>query len=237
MITLVGVGHVFDIEGQVRSIIKRTGPAAVGVELDKARYDALMNPGEEREAPLAYRLLAFTQRRIAKQYDQSVGSEMLAAVNEAGVLGSEVLFIDVDASMMFRKLWTQMPFKEKVLMLFSGVTGMVISKKKVESEMKKFEENEKGYLELLGKEFPTVKKVLIDDRNEVMARRIEIAEQKYGNVLAVIGDGHIEGVQHLLNRPDISVIRLKELREMNPDEECSAGKGNCDVSISFVIQE
>ncbi|MCE5296558.1 MAG: TraB/GumN family protein [Euryarchaeota archaeon] len=236
MITLVGVGHVFDIEGQVRSLIRRTGPAAVGVELDKARYEALMNPGGNNSVPLAYKLLAITQRRIARQYEQSVGSEMLAAVNEACALGSEVLFIDVDAAKMFRKLWAEMPFREKVLMMFSGLTGLIISKKKVESELKKFEENEQGYLELLAKEFPTVKKVLIDDRNEVMAKRIVMAEQKYGSVLAVIGDGHVEGIQLILDRPDVSVVRLKELREMKVDD-FSAGEGNCEVKVSYFVQE
>jgi len=235
MITLVGVGHVFDIEKQVRSLIRNASPGAVCVELDKARYDALIHPEGTRSAPLAYKLLAFTQKRIAKQYDQSVGSEMIAAVSEAGDVHAQVVFIDVDASAMFKTLWAQMPFKEKVLMLFSGLTGLVISKKRVETEMKKFEENEAGYLELLGKEYPTVKKVLIDDRNAIMAKRITLAEQKYGNVLAVVGDGHIEGISALLDRPDVSVVRLRELREMKVGEDGAVGKGNSEASISFYV--
>ncbi|QLH74792.1 MAG: TraB/GumN family protein [Methanomassiliicoccales archaeon] len=235
MITLVGVGHVFDIERQVRALIRRQRPSAVGVELDKARYEALTDPKGRRSAPLPYLLLALTQKRIARQYERSVGSEMLAAVNEACYTGAQVIFIDVDAAMMFRKLWEEMPFKEKVLLLMSGLTGLIVSRKKVESELKKFEENEAGYLELLAKEFPTLKKVLIDDRNLVMAKRIALAEQRFGNVMAVIGDGHVEGVQKILAREDISVIRLRELREMKVEDETSEERGNCEVNISFYV--
>jgi pheromone shutdown protein TraB len=63
-----------------------------------------------------------------------------------------------------------------------------------------------------------------------------VAEQKYGSVLAVIGDGHVEGIQFILNRPDVTVVRLKELREMKVDD-FSAGEGNCEVKVSYYVQE
>ncbi|OPY33693.1 MAG: TraB family protein [Methanomassiliicoccales archaeon PtaU1.Bin124] len=235
MITLVGVGHVFDIEKQVRYLIRHSSPAAVGVELDAARYEALKNPQGEREAPLAYRLLAMTQMRIAKQFNQEVGREMLAAVDEGQKVQARVLFIDVEASDMFNKLWRRMPFKEKIMMLLSGFTGLIISKKRVETELQRFEENEEQYLQLLGQEFPTVKQVLIDDRNVVMANRILQAEQKFGSVLAVVGDGHVEGIQRILNREDLTVVRLKDLRTMEVPEECISD-GNCEVTIRYNVE-
>lgn len=237
MITLVGVGHVFDIEKQVRYLIRRSGPAAVGVELDPARYESLSNPKGAGSVPLPYKLLAMTQMRIAKEYNQKVGQEMLAAVNEAKRLGAAVLFIDVDAAIMFASLWKRMPIKEKVMMMVSGFIGLIVSKKRVESELQRFEENEDRYLELLAQEFPTMKQVLIDDRNTVMAGRIIKAEEKYGSVLAVVGDGHVEGIQRILNRGDISVVRLKELRGMEMTEECLADAKNCDVTIHFTVEQ
>lgn len=235
MITLVGVGHVFDIEKQVRYIIRHSMPTAVGVELDAARYEALKNPQGERDAPLAYQLLAMTQMRIARQFNQQVGQEMLAAVDEGQRVRASILFIDVEAGEMFQRLWSRMPFKEKVMMLVSGFTGLIVSKKRVESEMKKFEENEEEYLELLSQEFPTVKQVLIDDRNVVMANRIAQAERQFGNVLAVVGDGHVEGIHRLLSRDDISIVRLKELRTMTIPEECATEGSNCDVTVRFTV--
>jgi pheromone shutdown protein TraB len=234
MIILVGVGHVFDIEKQVRYLIRHNNPAAVGVELDAARYESLKNPDGQRDAPLPYKLLAMTQMRIARQFDQQVGREMLAAVEEGQKVHARVLFIDVEASDMFQKLWAKMPFKEKVMMLVSGFTGLIVSKKRVEKELERFEENEEQYLQLLGQEFPTVKQVLIDDRNVVMANRIMQAEQQFGNVLAVIGDGHVEGIQRIINRNDLTVIRLKELRAMEVPEECVAD-GNCEVTVRYTI--
>ena len=44
MIVLIGVGHVFNISAQVRSIIEAERPDAVCVELDPPRYQALVEP-------------------------------------------------------------------------------------------------------------------------------------------------------------------------------------------------
>lgn len=235
MITLVGVGHVFDIERQVRFVIRSASPRAVGVELDPARYQALKNPQGRSSAPLPYQLLAMTQRRMAKEFHSKVGQEMLVAVEEAQVSGAQVLFIDVEASVMFRQLWVKMPLKEKVLMFLSGMVGLVASKKQVQSELERFEENEEQYLELMAKEFPTMKKVLIDERNEVMAQRIVKAEGQFGSVLAVVGDGHVEGIIRLLARPDMKIVRLKDLRNMAVPEECISSGNNCDVTIHYTL--
>jgi pheromone shutdown protein TraB len=235
MIILVGVGHVFDIERQVRYVIRSASPRAVGVELDQARYQALKNPQGRSSAPLPYQLLAMTQRRMAKEFHSKVGQEMLVAVEEAQVTGAQVLFIDVEASVMFRQLWVKMPLKEKVLMFLSGIVGLVASKKQVESELKRFEDNEEEYLDLMATEFPTMKKVLIDDRNEVMAQRISKAEGQYGTILAVIGDGHVEGISRILARPDMKIVRLKDLRSMTVPEECLTNGNNCDVTIHYTL--
>ncbi|HVO77440.1 MAG TPA: hypothetical protein VMS79_01075, partial [Methanomassiliicoccales archaeon] len=53
MITLLGVGHVFNIKQQVRDVIVGQMPGAVGVELDQARYQALINPQEPRGMPIS----------------------------------------------------------------------------------------------------------------------------------------------------------------------------------------
>jgi pheromone shutdown protein TraB len=235
MITLVGVGHVFDIERQVRYVIRSTAPGAVAVELDPARYQALKEPQKRGSAPLPYQLLALTQRRMAKEFNGKVGQEMLVAVEEGQSVGAKVLFIDVEASQMFRRLWVSMPIKEKVLMFLSGLTGLVASKKQVEAELERFEENESEYMELMAQEFPTMKKVLIDDRNDVMASRIAKAEGQYGSVLAVVGDGHVDGITKILARPDLRVLRLKDLRAMEVAEGCVTAGNNCDVTIHFTV--
>jgi pheromone shutdown protein TraB len=212
MIIILGVGHVFDIAGQVSQLIEQERPDAVCVELDQARYHALLNPGGPSNARLTYRLLAKMQKRLAHQYGGEVGSEMLAATKAAQGIGAEVLLIDADANLMFRRLYSEMPVMEKVKLLLSAATSLFVSKKRMEKELDNFQENGDFYMEQMGEQFPTLKRILLDERNELMAKRIDIAASRYPTVLAVIGDGHVEGILNLLDRDDIKVYRLKDIR-------------------------
>lgn len=213
MIIILGVGHVFDISSQVRGIIEDERPDVVCVELDPLRYHALLNPSQNRSnAQLTYRLLAAFQRRLARQYGGEVGAEMVTATRVAQEIGSEVLLIDADANKLFRQLWQEMPLQEKVKLGLSAVTSLFLSRRRVEQELESFQAHEEAYLDQMGEQFPTLKRMLIDERNEIMARRIDAAASRFPNVLVVVGDGHVEGIVRLLDRDDIKVIRLREIR-------------------------
>jgi len=212
MIIILGVGHVFDIASQVRAIIEQEHPDAVCVELDPARYQALLNPGGRSNARFTYRLLASMQKRLAHQYGGEGGSEMLAATKAAQEIHAEVLLIDADANLLFRRLYSEMPMKEKLKLSMSAVASLFISRRRMEKELDQFQGNEDVYLAEMGEQFPTLKRVLLDERNELMAKRIDQAAAVYPNVLAVVGDGHVEGIIHLLDRDDIKVYRLRDIR-------------------------
>jgi pheromone shutdown protein TraB len=119
--------------------------------------------------------------------------------------------------------------------MVSSVGGLFMSRKRIDNEMENFQENEATYLEQMGREFPTIKRVLIDERNQLMGGRIVGAETQYGNVVAVVGDGHIDGIMALINRPDIEVIRLKALREI-PIKQAEGGSGTAEAHIHFTVQ-
>ncbi len=234
MITLIGVGHVFDIGGQIKEIILEEMPGAVCVELDPNRYYALKNPQARRSMPPTYALLATFQRRMAKDFGTELGSEMLAAIDTAQASGIPALLIDADASVLFGKLWKEMPFKERVLLFLSALTGLFASKRKVQKELDKFSEHESEYLNEFGREFPTLKKVLIDDRNQLMAGRIADAEARYINVVAVVGDGHVEGLSALLSPRQVNIIRLKQLLAGDfPRKGAEIKPGNAEVNFQY----
>lgn len=215
MITIVGVGHVFDIGNQVKDIIFRRNPSAVCVELDRARYEALMSEEARGSAPLPYRALAFFQKQIAKKYGQDVGQEMVAAIRSAEEVGAKIFFIDLDSIQVFQRFWRMMSWSEKVKLVVALASSIFIPKSTVDKEIEKFEEDEERYIELFGEEFPSAKRILIDDRNVHMAAAIRKLNEEYGNVVAVVGDGHVDGMSQLLGDRELEVIRLKELRSMD----------------------
>jgi pheromone shutdown protein TraB len=71
--------------------------------------------------------------------------------------------------------------------------------------------------------------VLIDDRNIYMAKAITKISREHENIVAVIGDGHVEGIRKLLDpSTDVEIIRLSQLRA-EPQESVD------EITISYEI--
>lgn len=213
MLTIVGVGHVFDISAGVRRAILDARPALVAVELDKTRYMALRSGDRGGgKAPMAYQMLAAFQRRVADKYQTTVGGEMISAIESAREVGAEVAFIDMDASQVFLKWWRSLNPLDKVKLFGAALAGMFVRKERIDREIQEFQEHEAEYMEVFAREFPAARKYLIDDRNRHMARALRGLGERYGDIVAVVGDGHVEGMRELLSDMEPRVIRMRELQ-------------------------
>lgn len=242
---LVGVGHVFRIGEALQSLIVQEGPEIVALELDPRRYQGL----EMRErgqpapdpsatgAPLMYRALAKFQEGVAQTYGVEVGSEMVAAIRGARAVGAKLALVDQPAEVLVQRLWKEMRLREKLRMLWSGLTARfrLRGSQGVEDEIGRYEANPAAYLGEVGRQYPTVKRILIDERNAFMARNLRHLAQDQ-RVLAVIGDGHIEGLLHLLGDLEPRTVRLSQLRayaEAAPDVKWQWAPGGDTVRFSF----
>src|SRR2546428_6387572 len=124
MITLLGVGHVFDIGRAVRAEVLARRPMVVALELDAARYQALMSPQPRPRGCSVLGLLAQFQVRIANQYGVRVGDEMVAAARAAREVGSEVALIDQDSAVILRRVWREMAGRERLLLPGLTIGGL-----------------------------------------------------------------------------------------------------------------
>jgi len=232
MITLIGTGHVFNLSQQLLDIFDEIRPEIICIELDKQRYDALIlkqtNPQEyknqAKNIPIIYKLLSRFQEGMAKQYGVTAGSEMITAINYAQANQLPIAFIDMNAQNMFSNMLKKMTLKEKFKLMLSGFGGFFVSKKSVEEELKKFEQNFDSYIDQIGKKLPTIKKVLIDERNEHMVKELVKASEQYEKIIAVVGDGHIPGLSKLLTEKkiDLKEIRLSQIKDKKiPDRDSS----------------
>lgn len=228
MITIIGTAHVFDISDRVRDEIVSRSPSVVAVELDRQRYASLKSKDKSgKDVPLMYRAMSFLQKKIADDFGVQVGSEMMVAIETAKSLGVGVAFIDLPANMVFKKMMASMTIKEKIYFIAGMVAGLFTSKERVKKEMKRYEQNEADYMDILEKNMPSISKVLIEDRNKYMAENIKELERKYDSVVAVVGDGHVPGLLEELEGEEVETVRLKELRKGNKN------RSNADVSYSF----
>ena len=223
MITLIGTGHVFDLSKQITDIFNQKKPDILCIELDKQRYQGLMlkqtNPEkyqeESKNQPIIYKLLARFQDEIANEYGVKAGQEMITTIEYAQSHQIPLVFIDMNAQNMFSKMLKKMSISEKIKIMFSGIGGFFISKKRVEKELNNIQENFDVYLNEIGKKFPTIKRVLIDERNLFMAKQLILASEKYEKIIAVVGDGHIPGLTELLKKKELpyETIRLSEIKD------------------------
>lgn len=223
MITIIGTGHVFNLSQGINHILDEKQPEIVCVELDKQRFQTLIfrkqNPEEykkrRKNAPFIYNVLAGFQDNMAKKYGVEAGDEMMTAIDYAKSHQLPIAFIDMEAQNLFNKMLKKMGFVEKIRFMLSGLAGIFASKKLVEKEINHFEQDFDKYIDKIGEKFPTIKKVLIDDRNKFMVNKLVKAGEEFEKIVAVVGDGHIPGLKELLEKKDIDfeTIRLKELKE------------------------
>lgn len=227
MITLLGIGHVFDLEASVRSAIQRRAPRVVALELDPARFAYLMDRSPRPARISVFSLLALFQSRLAEQYGVQVGDEMVAAAKAAREIGCEVALIDEDSRTALLRAVRSMSFAERVRLVVSGLAGLFVRKEKVEQELDRFYQDERAYLEQFARELPSLKRVLIDERDAHMADALRQLHAAKGEVVAVVGDGHVEGLGRLLHDVPLEVVRLRELQRGPPPG------GSASATVSY----
>jgi pheromone shutdown protein TraB len=225
MITLIGTGHIFQLTQILLSIFDEKQPEVIAVELDINRYRSLLmkhtNPDQieqmQKKQPFIYRTLGKYQQDLAEQFGVSAGDEMLTSILYTQSHQIPCACIDMDAQKVLNQLIKQMTIREKMKFFFSGLSGFFISKKKLDSEIAKLEQNVDSYMEEMAKIFPTIKKVLIDQRNQYMVKNLMKLTEKHENIIAVVGDGHVPGLSDLLKNKELAfeTIRLRELRSYN----------------------
>lgn len=228
MITLIGTGHVFNLSAAIFNIFEEKEPEIIGVELDPQRYQAILlrktDPtayhNAKKNLPLIYKMLAQFQENMAEQYGVNAGDEMITAIQYAQSHQLPVEFIDTNAQQLFTQMLNTMPFFEKMKLIFSGFTGFFISKKRIEQELKNYQKNFDSYIQEIGKKFPTIKRTLIDERNEHMVLKLVALHEKHKKIIACVGDGHVPGISALLQEKKIPFesIRLIDLQTCKPSE-------------------
>lgn len=222
MITLIGTGHVFDLSNQIQDILDEKQPDIICVELDEKRYAALLmkrngsktSAFQKKNVSFLYQLLGRFQEAMAAEYGVHAGDEMLAGIQFAHDHQIPMVFIDRPADQIFARMVREMGFFEKIRLLVSALGSLFISKKQVDKEIKKLDTHLEAYLDQVGDKFPTVKRVLIDERNDYMVSQLLKTQESYENIVAIVGDGHIPGLLSLFEQKETSVetIRLKQIR-------------------------
>lgn len=234
----MGTAHILNLSQVLIKIFDEKQPDIICIELDPRRYNALINKDlqtKNRDAPAFYKFLAWFQEMLAREYGVTAGDEMITAIKYAEKHNIPFSMIDMDAQLLFTKMLKSMSILEKTRLILSGLLSLIIGKKQIEKELDYIEENFNDFLQEVSKKYPMIKRVLIDERNEFMAKKLVALSKDYQNIIAIVGEGHIPGISSILreNKMEVETIRLSTLREMKPIEI----KTNDTTSISFTVEQ
>lgn len=247
-LTLIGTGHVFRIEEAVKDAIEALAPDVVFVELDKGRLQALIARRQggtpPRSGNFVHRKLQGFQESVANLYGAEAGGEMIAAVEGAQRVGAQVALVDRPAEETLKRLMKQLTWRERgraAWLMLKGGLGALVPRRRdrkgdIESEIRKYSEDPDAALAEVGREFPTVRRVVIDERDALMAERIRHAMGRFRRGVAVVGDGHVGGMRRHLDDLPMTVYRLGQVREgALPKPEGREATGTPE-SVSFGFQ-
>jgi pheromone shutdown-related protein TraB len=208
-IYLIGTAHVSDESvKEVEKVIDEVQPDTVCVELDEARYQALVDENRWRKLDifkviregktlflLANLAIGAYQRRLGTELGVKPGSELLAGATKADEVGAELVLIDRDIHTTLKRTWAAIGFWTRMNLLAEIVAALVSRGESQEIDIEQLKE--KSQLAEMMKEFtrqlPMVHKPLIDERDQYLMSGIEAAP---GNtIVAVVGAAHVEGMK------------------------------------------
>ena len=211
MILLLGVAHVVDLRASLTAKLREFAPGAIALDLDPDRLQSLVERARDpsaahtrARAPVILRLWSSVQERLASEMGEMPGAEMLIAMEVARELGIPTFLIDDPLQQVAPRLLHDLTPKERVQLLISSVIALFVPARVVKRELQNYTEEREQYMAAMREQFPTVTRVLLDERNGHMADRLAALGTKYERVVAVLGDAHLSGIEALL-RPRAEV--------------------------------
>ena len=236
-IILIGTAHISSgsVE-QVERIIEEESPDRVCIELDESR----MKSKSEKQSwenmdirkvfregkgffLLANTALASFQKRMGEQTGIKPGEEILTAAKIANEKGIPLSLCDREIQVTFKRAWAKSSLWNKCKLLSSLISAAFSDEKITEEDIEELKKQDtlESMLNEIAKELPTVKEVLIDERDRYLATSIYKSEGK--KKVAIIGAGHMGGVLKTLEKLEENEISsdISSIAEVPPKKKGS----------------
>ncbi|HPZ16163.1 MAG TPA: TraB/GumN family protein, partial [Sphaerochaeta sp.] len=245
-ILLVGTAHVsLQSVDEVTLSIESEEPDHICLELDDGRMK-----NKEQESSwsnmdvkkvikegkafllVANMALASFQKRMGDSSGTAPGEEILSAARIAKEKGIPYSLCDRDIQTTFKRAWRMSNLWNKSKLIATIISAVFTNEEISEEELEELKQADvmQNMMEELARELPSVKSVLIDERDRYLATSIFLAPGT--KKLAVVGAGHMGGI--------VNTIEALEQQQISTDlEDISvsppAGKGGKILSWAFPI--
>lgn len=213
-IILVGTAHISkESVEEVEKTIRECKPDCVAIELDEQRYATIKDPDSWKNLDivkvlkekrgfimLANVVLSAFQRRMGADMGVKPGDEMRRALQVCDDMHIASVMVDRPIQTTLRRAWAKNSLWGKIKLL-SALLAAAFEKEEISAEqiesLKSSNEMDSMMADLANS-LPTVKQVLIDERDQYLASHIWDCPGK--KIVAVLGAGHLPGVQKHLDQ-------------------------------------
>ncbi len=221
-IVLVGTSHIAEESiKNVAAVIEQFQPCVVGIELDKQRFYSLVYEKESSTGfswqyvrrigvkGYVFALVASTiSKKLAKIVNTKPGDDMLSAIKTAKKHDLTIALLDQPINITLKRFSQTLTWREKWHFFVDIARGVLFPMREAKKyglaniDLKKVP-SETVIVKMLGfvkERYPNIYRVLIEERNIYMTRKIKQFQQKYPDkvIVAVVGAGHVEGMNELL---------------------------------------
>jgi len=220
---IIGSSHIAEQSiNDVKAAIDSFKPDIIALELDKRRFYSLTGKkGDKKEKIRLSDMMkvgfsgylfsiigAYVEKKLGNQVGVIPGSEMIAAARLAKKNNIKVALIDQDIEITLKRFSKEFSWKEKFRIISDIFRGIFFKKSELKKiglnalDLTKVPEKEviKKLTAMVKKRYPNLYKVLIEERNIVMANNIAhiLKADPDKRVLAVMGAGHEEEIEQLI---------------------------------------
>ncbi|MDR2521305.1 MAG: TraB/GumN family protein [Spirochaetaceae bacterium] len=212
-IIILGAAHVSkESVREAAALVEGEKPDVVCVELDKSRYDALVKKDDWEKLDIvkairegkgfllaANLVLSGFQRRLGNELGVKPGDEMCAAIECAAARGIPHRLCDRELQITLRRAWESCSLWSKckllAALLASAFSTEKLSDESIEALKQKNELD--GMMGELSAYLPSVKKTLIDERDQYIAIKIwqALDDSAVRRAAAIVGVGHLNGIR------------------------------------------
>lgn len=219
-LTIIGTSHIAKQSlKEVEGFIEEKKPEIVALELDAKRFYALTHKQKGRIRLYDIRRVgvkgflfsligAWVERKLGQVVNVEPGAEMKLAIKLAKKHKLRLALIDQDIEVTLRKLSKSLSMKERGRFVADIFKAFVLRKKEVEFDLTKVPEKKliKKLINQVKKRYPNIYRVLVSERNEIMANKLRQLMENHPeqNILAIVGAGHEEDMVKIIKKPQIS---------------------------------
>ena len=215
-LTIIGTSHIAKQSiKEVQKVILKEEPDIVALELDKKRLAALLS---EKKGKISIKDIkhvglkgwifsiigAWVEKKLGDQVGVRPGSDMVAAFKAARKAKAKVALIDQDIEVTLRHFSKELSWREKWNFFVDIIKGLVFRKTEIGFDLSTVptQATISKLIKKVKKRYPNIYKVLIVERNKVMASNLTslLIQFPDDKIVAIVGAGHEKDILDIVKR-------------------------------------